>query len=490
MRCAAYTRATPWKDDIDLSNYTAEKQSAAVAAYITKRGWEKVKSYSDRKGNDGLFAMQEAGLAREFETVVFPSIYFVTDDFPLVTQRLQESLYASGVQFAVADENFYSGEKNADEVAGYFEEKRRERHCDITKNWKDSKGDGFVLTNSVPFGYFRRDGENQMMMDELLKDTVNAMFHMASEGIGFDAIADWLNSRHVDTPSIHRKKRYGRSTDGLPQEWKADMVKRTMRNPVYTGARVNKEKRVVKENCYESYLTREQFEAIFPGFYQAAGETSRQKKASAAKPKGKQDKKLSVYCAECGRKMYFVDGAYYCGCGQSPGRFEISSVEEQVMAALDEEQKEAVCVEKLVRDGYAEAARVKKEEQLSVQMKTILAETELEQIQRVPLYDSFKAGEITEEEYSQRLLEMRASYKALDDKLSACMKEKADAEKAYSLKNLWLVLYVTPFQGTKHEIMRKNTQRVEVDKNGIVSVTVKERYWKEMLLQAVGKERG
>lgn len=257
MRCAAYTRATPWKDDIDLSNYTAEKQSAAVAAYITKRGWEKVKSYSDRKGNDGLFAMQEAGLAREFETVVFPSIYFVTDDFPLVTQRLQESLYASGVQFAVADENFYSGEKNADEVAGYFEEKRRERHCDITKNWKDSKGDGFVLTNSVPFGYFRRDGENQMMMDELLKDTVNAMFHMASEGIGFDAIADWLNSRHVDTPSIHRKKRYGRSTDGLPQEWKADMVKRTMRNPVYTGARVNKEKRVVKENCYESYLTRE-----------------------------------------------------------------------------------------------------------------------------------------------------------------------------------------------------------------------------------------
>lgn len=185
-----------------------------------------------------------------------------------------------------------------------------------------------------------------------------------------------------------------------------------------------------------------------------------------------------------------MDGAYYCGCGQSPGRFEISSVEEQVMAALDEEQKEAVCVEKLVRDGYAEAARVKKEEQLSVQMKTILAETELEQIQRVPLYDSFKAGEITEEEYSQRLLEMRASYKALDDKLSACMKEKADAEKAYSLKNLWLVLYVTPFQGTKHEIMRKNTQRVEVDKNGIVSVTVKERYWKEMLLQAVGKERG
>ncbi len=488
MRCAAYTRATPWKHGIDLKEYSIEKQSAAVAAYIEKRGWELIHSYSDKSGNEELFAMQSAGLAKEFDTVVFPSIYFAADDFPLVTQGLQDSLYASGVQFAVADEDFYSGDKTTNEVIGYFEEKRRERHYDVTLNWKDSMGDGFVLTNSVPFGYIRRDGEVQMKPDELLKSIVSKIFNMALNGKSYEDIAEWLNSRHIDTPSVHRKKRYGKSTDGLPKAWNANMVKRTIRNPVYTGARVNKYKQVVKENCYEPYITKEQFEAVFPGFYCIAEEEQKQMKPQERKRKGKQDKKPTVYCAECGRKMYFVDGAYYCGCEESFGKFEKCFVEEKIMTALDEEKRSAENAEKLVRNGYAEPTRIKTEKILSNRMKTILAETELEQIHRVPLFKSYKSGEISEEEYMNKLSVIRTSYKALDDKLSACMKEKAEAEKVYSLKNLWLVTYTTPFKGTQYEIMRKNTERIEIDKNGSVYVKMKETKQKEMLMNAFGKE--
>ncbi|MCC8101819.1 MAG: recombinase family protein [Clostridiales bacterium] len=242
MRCAAYTRTTSWKKGLDLKDYTVERQAAAVAAYITGRGWELTKNYSDKSGNSGFFAMQDAGLAREFDTVVFPSIYFVTDDFPLVTQRLQEALYPAGVQIAVVDEDFYSGEKSVDEVADYFEAKRRERHSDIAKNWKESKGDGFVLTNSVPFGFIRRNGETQMVIDEELRPIVTEMFRMKAKGIRVGLIADWLNRNGVDTPSMRRKKMYGRETDRAAEMWNSEMVSKLLVSPVYTGARVEASK--------------------------------------------------------------------------------------------------------------------------------------------------------------------------------------------------------------------------------------------------------
>lgn len=475
MRCAAYTRTTSWKKGLDLKDYTVERQAAAVAAYITGRGWELTKNYSDKSGNSGFFAMQDAGLAREFDTVVFPSIYFVTDDFPLVTQRLQEALYPAGVQIAVVDEDFYSGEKSVDEVADYFEAKRRERHSDIAKNWKESKGDGFVLTNSVPFGFIRRNGETQMVIDEELRPIVTEMFRMKAKGIRVGLIADWLNRNGVDTPSMRRKKMYGRETDRAAEMWNSEMVSKLLVSPVYTGARVDARKRVVKENCYEPYLSREQFEAIFPGKYRYAEEKTVRKSYA---------KSLPVFCAGCGKRMVYRYGLYRCDdCGNYA---DAATVEKAVKDAVDKEKKQAGELEAEVKAGAVDDLRMREAERVSVKMKTILAETELEQVQRVPLYDSFKAGEITEKEYNLRLADMRASYKALDGKLSACMEERTRNDKTYSVKNSWLALFAGETKGS--DTLQRYVQNVTAEKGGTVTAALKEGTEKEKLMRALGRE--
>ena len=39
-------------------------------------------------------------------------------------------------------------------------------HAEIMFAWRKKQGAGFRLTNSVPFGYIRRNGESNMVKDE------------------------------------------------------------------------------------------------------------------------------------------------------------------------------------------------------------------------------------------------------------------------------------------------------------------------------------
>lgn len=481
MRCAAYTRKTPWKGRLDLEKYTLEKQTEEIATYIKKRGWSLVRSYNDEEGHEALAAMQTDGLSKKFDCVVYASIYFAAGDFLLVTQKLQDTLFAAGVQFAVADENFYSGEHTYGETADYFEQKRRLRHYDITKSWKESKGDGFVLSNSIPYGYIQRVGEDRIEIDEELRPIITEMFRMRMQGIRPGIIAEWLNKTGVDTPAVQKKKRYNKSIEGMQNLWHTDMVTKTMSSPVYTGAKVNNQKQVVKELCFEAYITKEQFDELFPGKYKYAEGMQPPRKQK----RGKQDRRLAVYCTECGKRMAVRNETYRCNCLTVSVTMPVESVEQQVMASLESERILAEEAAGKIKEGIAETARITETEMISYRMKTVLAQTELENLQRVPLYDAFKDGVITAEEYETALSDMRESYKLLDDMLSYCIEERSNTDKAYSLKNPWIMLFTAPVQGTDREIMQKSTERVEIKPDGKVMVTVKESEWKEKLLQAL-----
>ncbi|MCC8101818.1 MAG: zinc ribbon domain-containing protein [Clostridiales bacterium] len=232
---------------------------------------------------------------------------------------------------------------------------------------------------------------------------------------------------------------------------------------------------MVKENCYEPYLSREQFEAIFPGKYRYAEEKTVRKSYA---------KSLPVFCAGCGKRMVYRYGLYRCDdCGNYA---DAATVEKAVKDAVDKEKKQAGELEAEVKAGAVDDLRMREAERVSVKMKTILAETELEQVQRVPLYDSFKAGEITEKEYNLRLADMRASYKALDGKLSACMEERTRNDKTYSVKNSWLALFAGETKGS--DTLQRYVQNVTAEKGGTVTAALKEGTEKEKLMRALGRE--
>lgn len=110
--------------------------------------------------------MTNDGVERKFDCIIVASMYYCGPDFPAVRQAIKETLYATGIDLIVLEEGLDTRAVSRKEVEDYFEAKRCEMHAEIMFAWRKKQGAGFRLTNSVPFGYIRRNGESNMIKDE------------------------------------------------------------------------------------------------------------------------------------------------------------------------------------------------------------------------------------------------------------------------------------------------------------------------------------
>lgn len=123
----------------------------------------------------------------------------------------------------------------------------------------------------------------------------------------------------------------------------------------------------------------------------------------------------------------------------------------------------------------------------TVRMKTILAELNMEQFRRVPLYESYMADEITEEQYQAEVLDYEEAHRKLNKQLTAIMENTMVWERALSLRNPWIQQmeqYKTP-EALDRNFVKKYIEQVVVtflgDRQAEISLTMKTEEWKQML---------
>lgn len=123
----------------------------------------------------------------------------------------------------------------------------------------------------------------------------------------------------------------------------------------------------------------------------------------------------------------------------------------------------------------------------SMQMKTILAELNMEQFRRVPLYESYMADEITEEQYHAEVLDYEEAHRKLNEQLTSIMENTMVWERALSLRNPWIQQmeqYKTP-EALDRNFVKKYIEQVVVtflgDRQAEISLTMKTQEWKQML---------
>ena len=224
------------------------------------------KKYSDRKNDEKARAafdqMTNDGVERKFDCIIVASMYYCGPDFPAVRQAIKETLYATGIDLIVLEEGLDTRAVSRKEVEDYFEAKRCEMHAEIMFAWRKKQGAGFRLTNSVPFGYIRRNGESNMIKDEEVAPYLSEAFSRYASGRKMRDIAKWLNEQGVDPPMKHKKRILGKPYDAEPDQWTTDMLRCLFRNPTYTGAAANGSRQIIAENCHEPYITKEQFHAF------------------------------------------------------------------------------------------------------------------------------------------------------------------------------------------------------------------------------------
>ena len=148
-----------------------------------------------------------------------------------------------------------------------------------------------------------------------------------------------------------------------------------------------------------------------------------------------------------------------------------------------EEEKLTAAIQQGAGRKAIEAVRAEK----SVQMKSVLAELNMEQFRRVPLYESYMANEITEEQYHAELMDYEEAHRKLNERLTAIMEDTLVWERALSLRNPWIqqmAQYKTP-EELDRNFVKKYIEQVTVtllgDGQAEIGLTMKTDEWKQML---------
>ena len=135
-------------------------------------------------------------------------------------------------------------------------------------------------------------------------------------------------------------------------------------------------------------------------------------------------------CALCWHKDKKTgEELFYCrycrACKENGKNLKVpaATIYKKVMDALElehlEEEKMAAAIQQGAGRKAIEVIRAER----SVQMKSVLAELNMEQFRRVPLYESYMANEITEEQYHAELLDYEEAHRKLNEQLTAIMED-------------------------------------------------------------------
>lgn len=191
----------------------------------------------------------------------------------------------------------------------------------------------------------------------------------------------------------HKKRILGKPYDEEPDQWTTDMLRCLFRNPTYTGAAANGSRQIIAENCHEPYITKEQFHAFPCNLREDENKISIRKSYKKPNPLAKH-----IVCT-CGRALCWHKDkktgeelfyCRYCRAHKENGKnlkVPAATIYKNVMDALELEHLEEEKLAAAIQQGAGKKAIEVVRAERSVQMKSVLAELNMEQFRRVPLYE-------------------------------------------------------------------------------------------------------
>ena len=345
----------------------------------------------------------------------------------------------------------------------------------------------------APYGYIKEG--NTLVVDDKTAEVVRRIFRLVIEGYSDSAIARFLNDEGVPKS----KSKY----------WYKSAIKRITENTAYLGrleqgkyrtdlmngsVRVNKspELWVVVNDTHPPIIDHDTFEAVRK-IRQNRKQAYNDAVVKANRPaSSKNILKGIMYCADCGRPMLrhkvvradgSVDYCFLCATYEENCKddctkksFWESELLPMLYSLINSQLQTLTDVQKIIENVRKQANYVKKvdttEESISKLKSRLSRITAL----RSSLYENFKAGVLSKDEYMQRKATCELEYKELTGELERFeAQEKQNA--ALLSQNKWAVAFNTFSAGKElsRELLISLIERIEVDSNSDVSITLKYR---------------
>ena len=351
----------------------------------------------------------------------------------------------------------------------------------------------------APYGYVKYPKDkHQLIIDPDAAEIVKLIFSLFLKGTSKRAIALYLNEHGVPSPSAYKlQKGIPVSTRGYDDPmWGARMIHSILTNPTYTGDLAQGRSRVKSYKVHEvESVPREEWVEV-AGTHESIIDYETFDKVQAllqrdtrTSPKGREVHLFSGFlkCADCGRAITRSVGnnnnVYYaCSTYKNRSRtactmhsIKHNRLEAAVLFAVQQQIHLAVSYSEMI--ARINTAPVKKSQSIRLEELIAAKERELTKISRYKqsLYQDWKDGEITQQDYR----DMKADYErqtiALTDVLARLNAERAELANGVKSEHPALVAF------TKHqnidqlsrELLVELIDHIKVYENGNISVRFK-----------------
>ena len=358
---------------------------------------------------------------------------------------------------------------------------------------------GQYIGSNPPFGYVKdAKDRHHLVIDPDAAEIVRLIFSLLLKGTSKRGISFYLNEHGIPSPSVYKLEK-GMTVSNKPDGntlWSGRMIHTILTNPMYTGDLVQGRFRVKSYKVHQIETVPEEEWVRVADTHEAIIDKATFEKVqelllrdTRTSPQGRTVHLFSGFlkCADCGRAITRSVGnnnnVYYaCSTYKNRSRtactmhsIKHNRLEAAVLFAVQQQVHLAVSYSEMI--ARINTAPVKKSQSIRLEELIAVKERELAKISRYKqsLYQDWKDGEITQQDYR----DMKADYErqtiALTDVLARLNAERAELANGVKSEHPALVAF------TKHqnidqlsrELLVELIDHIKVYENGNISVRFK-----------------
>ena len=350
----------------------------------------------------------------------------------------------------------------------------------------------------APYGYVKHPKDkHRLIVDPDAAENVKLIFTMLIQGSSKRAIALYLNEHGVPSPSAYKvQKGLPVSTRGYDDPmWGVRMIHSILTNPTYTGDLAQGRSRVKSYKVHQIEAVPEEEWVRVPDTHEAiiSHETFERvqellKRDTRTAPKKRELHLFSGFlrCADCGKAVTRSQSGknvyYSCSTYKKRSRTACSMhsikhnrLEAAVLFAIQYQVSTAVSYSEIV--ARINAAPLKKSQSHRLNDQIAAKEKELTRITRYKqsLYQDWKDGEISQQEYREMKADYERQAAGLSDLLARLTAERKQLSNGVDQQHPALVAFAKyqNIEKLTREILIELVDHIKVYENGNISVHFK-----------------
>ena len=357
---------------------------------------------------------------------------------------------------------------------------------------------GQYIGSFAPYGYIKDPKDkHQLIVDPEAAETVKKIYEMCLQGTAKLQIVMYLNDHGIPSPTAYRKLKglpYSPAISDAPM-WGNKIITDILRNPIYTGDLVQGRRRVKSYKVHQIEAVPEEEWVRVPDTHEAIIPRETFDKVQAllvrdtrTSPKGREVHLFSGFlkCADCGKSITRSQSGkniyYACSTYKNRSRTACSMhsikhnrLEAAVLFAIQYQVNTAVSYSELI--ARINSAPLKKSQSHRLNDQIAAKEKELTRITRYKqsLYQDWKDGEITQQEYRDMKADYERQAAELADVLARLNAERAELANGVDKEHPALVAFAKyqSIETLTREILTDLVDHIKVYENGNISVHFK-----------------